>query len=77
MNTVPSYRQKRCSDCKRSRCHKGCNCDCHWEPWPILTNKTITQDTCPHDAKVKLAGYSGIYECTRCHKFIRIASWIV
>jgi len=50
----------------------------HKESWLILAYKTITQDTCPHDAKVKLAGYSGIYECTRCHKFIRTAvSWIV
>ncbi|EGP93500.1 hypothetical protein MY1_0738 [Nitrosarchaeum koreense MY1] len=32
---------------------------------------TVTQDTCPHDAKVKMAGYAGMYECTRCHKFIR------
>lgn len=31
----------------------------------------MTQDTCPHDAKVKMAGYAGMYECTRCHKFIR------
>ncbi len=37
----------------------------------ILTYSTVTQDTCPHDAKVKMAGYSGMYECTRCHKFIR------
>ena len=26
---------------------------------------------CPHDAKVKMPGYLGIYECTRCHKFIQ------
>ena len=32
---------------------------------------TISQDSCPHDAKVKMAGYSRLYECTRCHKFIR------
>ncbi|EGG42847.1 Hypothetical protein Nlim_0272 [Candidatus Nitrosarchaeum limnium SFB1] len=37
----------------------------------ILTYPTMTQDTCPHDAKVKMAGYSELYECTRCHKFIR------
>ncbi|MCV0412315.1 hypothetical protein [Nitrosarchaeum sp.] len=40
-------------------------------PRCILTYPIITQDTCPHDAKVKMAGYSGMYECTRCHKFIR------
>jgi len=37
----------------------------------ILPYSTVTQDTCPHDAKVKMAGYTGMYECTRCHKFIR------
>jgi hypothetical protein len=31
----------------------------------------VTQDTCPHDAKVKVAEYDGMYECTRRHKFIR------
>lgn len=30
----------------------------------------VTQDTCPHDAKVKMPGYRDMYECTRCHKFI-------
>jgi len=37
----------------------------------LLAYRTITQDTCPHDAKVKMAGYDSMYECTRCHKFIR------
>lgn len=23
-----------------------------------------------HDAKVKMAGYKNMYECTNCHKFI-------
>jgi len=32
MNTMPYYRQKICTDCKRNHCQKGCNCDCHWEP---------------------------------------------
>jgi len=32
MNTMPSYGQKICSDCKRVHCQSGCNCDCHWEP---------------------------------------------
>ena len=36
----------------------------------ILSYHKITQDTCPHDAKVKMPGYDGMYECTRCHKFI-------
>jgi len=30
----------------------------------------VTQDTCSHDAKVKMPGYKDMYECTRCHKFI-------
>lgn len=30
----------------------------------------MTQDTCPHDAKVKMSGYADMYECTRCHRFI-------
>ena len=37
----------------------------------ILSSHTITQETCLHDAKVKMPGYDGMYECTRCHKFIR------
>ena len=36
----------------------------------ILVYRTITQDTCIHDAKVKMPGHSDRYECTRCHKFI-------
>lgn len=36
----------------------------------ILAYTTVTQDTCPHDAKVKMAGFKDRYECTRCHKFI-------
>ncbi len=32
MNTAISWRQKICSDCKRMKCTKGCNCDCHWKP---------------------------------------------
>jgi len=27
-----SYWNALCSDCKRVKCHKGCNCDCHWNP---------------------------------------------
>ena len=30
----------------------------------------ITQETCGHDAKVKMAGFKNRYECTRCHKII-------
>jgi hypothetical protein len=40
----------------------------------VLAHTTITQDTCIHDAKVKMAGYDGMYECTRCHKFIHAVS---
>jgi ribosomal protein S27AE len=36
----------------------------------ILEYRKVTQDTCPHDAKVKMAGYKDRYECTRCHKII-------
>ncbi len=36
----------------------------------IMSYKTITQDTCPHDSKVKMPGLKDRYECTRCHKFI-------
>ena len=32
--------------------------------------RTVTQNTCPHDAKVKMAGYNDRFECTRYHKFI-------
>ena len=32
----------------------------------------MTQDTCLHDAKVRMAGHKNMYECTRCHKFIPI-----
>jgi hypothetical protein len=24
------WKQNTCSDCRRIRCHQGCNCDCHW-----------------------------------------------
>ena len=39
----------------------------------ILEYRTVTQDTCPHDAKVKMAGFKDRYECTRCHKIIPYA----
>ena len=29
MSTAPVWNKNICSDCKRMRCHKGCNCDCH------------------------------------------------
>jgi len=25
------WRKNICSDCKRMKCQKGCNCDCHWD----------------------------------------------
>lgn len=40
----------------------------------ILTHKMATQDTCSHEAKVKMAGHEGLYECIRCHKFICVNS---
>jgi ribosomal protein S27AE len=36
----------------------------------VLAYRTVTQDTCPHDAKVKMAGFKDRYECTRCQKII-------
>jgi hypothetical protein len=38
--------------------------------WEDVTRSMVTQETCPHDAKVRMPGYDGMYECTRCHKFI-------
>lgn len=38
----------------------------------ILGYRTITQQTCLHDAKLKMAGFKNRYECTRCHKIIPI-----
>ena len=35
-----------------------------------LSYNKVTRDTCHHDAKVKMAGYKNMYECTTCHKFI-------
>ena len=40
----------------------------------VLIHATITQDTCVHDAKVKMPGYDNMYECTRCHKFIHAST---
>jgi len=40
MNSASTWRQRICSDCKRMRCQKGCNCDCHWEPW-LFNNQGI------------------------------------
>ncbi|MFB5602706.1 MAG: hypothetical protein ACE5Q8_07490 [Nitrosopumilus sp.] len=37
-----------------------------------MTHGVISQETCLHDAKVKMPGYKDMYECTRCHKFITI-----
>ena len=37
----------------------------------VLAYRTVTQDTCPHDAKVKMAGFKDRYECTRCQKIIK------
>ncbi|MFB5620062.1 MAG: hypothetical protein ACE5RC_02875 [Nitrosopumilus sp.] len=39
----------------------------------LLSNHLVTQDTCSHNAKVKMSGYKDMYECTRCHKFITIS----
>jgi hypothetical protein len=39
-----------------------------------LTPGVFSQETCLHDAKVKMAGYKDMYECTQCHKFITIST---
>ncbi|MFB5615029.1 MAG: hypothetical protein ACE5RI_08035 [Candidatus Nitrosomaritimum yanchengensis] len=36
----------------------------------LLAYRTATQKTCPHGAKVKMAGYQNRYECTRCNKIM-------
>lgn len=36
----------------------------------VLVYRTITQENCHHDAKVKMPGYKDRFECTTCHKFI-------
>jgi len=35
-----------------------------------LTSGAVTQKTCSHNAKVRMAGLKDMYECTNCHKFI-------
>ena len=37
----------------------------------ILAYRTVTQDTCLHDAKVKMVGFKDRYECTGCQKIIK------
>jgi len=37
-----------------------------------LAHNGVTQNTCSHDAKVRMAGLKNMYECTNCHKFIPI-----
>jgi hypothetical protein len=38
----------------------------------ILENGKTIHGTCPHEAKVKMAGLRDMYECTNCHRFIPI-----
>ena len=40
----------------------------------FLAYRIFSQETCLHDAKVKMAGYKNMYECTQCHKFITIST---
>ncbi|BDQ31440.1 hypothetical protein NZNM25_04380 [Nitrosopumilus zosterae] len=35
-----------------------------------MTHGIFTQETCTHNAKVRMAGLKDMYECTNCHKFI-------
>lgn len=37
-----------------------------------MAYRTVTQDNCPHDAKVKMAGFKDKYECTRCQKILSV-----
>lgn len=39
-----------------------------------LAYRTVTQETCPHDSKLKMAGFKDMYECVRCQKFFRRSS---
>ena len=39
-------------------------------PEEQLTSGVVTQKTCSHNAKVRMAGLKDVYECTNCHKFI-------
>lgn len=39
-----------------------------------MTHGKITQDTCIHDAKVKMGGYDDLHECTRCHRIIHAST---
>lgn len=38
----------------------------------IMAYRTVTQNNCPHDAKVKMPGFTDRYECTRCQKILQI-----
>jgi hypothetical protein len=35
-----------------------------------LAYRTTDQEHCPHDAKLRMAGFKDRYECTRCQKII-------
>ena len=37
-----------------------------------MAYRTVTQDTCPHDSKVKMAGFKDRYECTRYQKILEL-----
>lgn len=37
-----------------------------------MAYRTVTQDNCPHDAKVKMAGFKDKYECARCQKILSV-----
>ena len=38
----------------------------------MMAYRTVTRDNCPHDAKVKMAGFKDKYECTRCQKILSV-----
>ena len=37
-----------------------------------MTHQAVDQNSCPHDAKVMMAGLKDMYECTNCHKFVPV-----
>ncbi|WP_420544593.1 hypothetical protein [Nitrosopumilus sp.] len=39
-----------------------------------MAYRTVSQDTCTHDAKLKMPGFKDRYECTRCQKILVIDS---
>ena len=41
-----------------------------------MAYRTVTQENCPHDSTVKMAGFTNRLECTRCQKIIISDTWL-